>query len=142
MPIQVLGYDAGPFAQYHEEARGDRFIRQFLKLVFSGNYPPGGDALDLTNAGGTPAAPTTISPAAYLGVVDIDVLERGVTGGLVAGGGFCAIIAPNANTPLKFADLANLKLKIFTSGNTELGAGAYPASVLGDVVIIEVVYAR
>lgn len=142
MSLQLLGYDGGAFAQYHAEGMPERFMRVYLKVLFSGNYPAGGDTLDLTNAGGTPAAPNTIPAAVNGGVVDVDIIERGVVGGFVAGGGFCALIAPNANAPLKFADLANLKLKLFTSGNTELGAGAYPASVLGDIIILEVVYVR
>lgn len=143
MSIQVVGFDAGAFAQYHEEARGDRFIRQFLKLVFSGSYSTGGDTLDLTNAGGTPAAPNTVPPAVANGLVDVDVIERStVSTGNAAGGGFYVLVAPNADVPLKFADLTTLKIKIFTGGTTELSAGAYPASVTSDVVILECVYAR
>lgn len=143
MPITVLGFDGGAFAQYHAEGMPERFLRVYTKLVFSGNYPAGGDTLDLTNAGGTPTSPNTVPAAVAGGVVDLDVIARSsAAGGLAAGGGLYVVIAPNANAPLKFSDLATLKMKIFTSGNTELGAGAYPASVTGDIVTVEVVYVR
>ena len=143
MSIKALGYDGTPF-NFENHTVGDvTVIRDFVLLQFSGNYSTGGDALDLTNGGGTPASPTTVPPAASVGVIDLDVIARSsAAGGLVAGGGSYVIIAPNAHTPLQFADLANLKVKIFTSGNTELAAGAYPASVTGDVVILEIPYAR
>ena len=144
--IQVLGFDGGAFDQNSIEARGDRFLREYVKLVFSGNYPTGGDTLDLTNAGGTPAAPTTVPQAAQRGVVDIDLIERATTNAsLTAVGGYYIVLAPNANLPLKFADLANLKIKVFknTAGSVaEYPAGAYGADVLADVVLLEVVYSR
>lgn len=147
MAIKLVGYDGTPFIPInHESAAGDRFLREFLLVQFSGNYPTGGDTLDLTNAGGTPAAPTTVSPASQLGVVDVDVLARStLAASLLGAGGDYVIVAPNADTPLKFADLTTLKLKVFknTAGAiAEYPAGAYGADVLADIVILEVVYAR
>jgi hypothetical protein len=147
MSIKVVGYDNTPFDQRHEEARGDRFIRQVLLLVLSGNYVAGGDALDLSNAGGSPSAPNTISQATLGRVVDIDIQVRG-TGtvpSLGAAGGEYVIVAPNQDTPLLPADLALLKLKIFknTAGSVaEYPAGAYGTDVLADVITLEVVYSR
>src|SRR5580704_6850953 len=111
MSIKVLGYDATPFDQRHEEARGDRFIRQVLLLQFSGNYATGGDALDLTNAGGSPSAPSTVSQATLGRVVDIDIQVRGTATvpSLAAAGGDYVIVAPNQDAPLQPADLSLLK---------------------------------
>lgn len=147
MAIKVVGYDGGPFAQYHQDAGGaGRVIRQFLQLILSGNYATNGDTLDLTNAGGVPTAPTTVTPAAGTGVIDIDVLPRSTSPtSLIGAGGDYIVVAPNADAPLKFSDLANLKLKVFknTAGSVqEYPAGAYGADVLADVIIIQVDYAR
>ena len=145
MTATLASFDGGAFGQYAEESEGGRFIRQYLKVVFSGNYPTGGDAIDLTNAGGTPNFPNTVPSAAAYGVADIDVIVRGTAASLAGVGGGYAIIAPNSNAPLKFADLANLKVKAFknTAGSVaEYPAGAYGADVLADVLILEVVYAR
>lgn len=146
MSIKVLGIDAGPFDQNSVEARGDRFLRTVVLLQLSGAYVANGDALDLTNGGGSALTPTTVPPGASRGVADIDVQVRATTNAslLAAGGGY-AVVAPNANTPLKFADLSNLKLKLFknTAGSVaEYPAGAYGADALADIVSLEVVYAR
>lgn len=146
MPIKVVGIDGGPFDQNSVEARGDRFLRAVVLLQFSGVYPAGGDVLDLTNAGGSALLPTTVLPAASRGVADIDVQVRATsnTSNLATGGSYL-VVAPNANTPLKFADLSLLKMKIFkdSAGSVaEYPAGAYGADVLADIVSLEVVYAR
>lgn len=146
MTIQLQSFDGGAFAQYSEDAASSgRFLRQYLKLLFSGNYAAGGDALDLTQAGGTVPFPNTVPPAASFGVVDIDLIERGTSAGLLFKGGYYEVISPNGDAPMKFADLANLKLKVFTNNSgsvVEYSAGAYGADVLADIVILEVVYAR
>ena len=146
MSIKVLGIDGGPFDQNSVEARGDRFLRAIVLLQLSGSYTTGGDPLDLTNAGGTALAPTTVPQAASRGVSDIDVIARATTNASnLATGGSYIILAPNANAPLKFADLANLKLKIFkdSAGSVaEYPAGAYSADALADIVMLEVVYVR
>jgi hypothetical protein len=146
MSIKVLAYDGTPFDQRAMEARGDRFIRQFLQLVFSGNYATGGDTLDLTNAGGTPAAPTTVPQATEGYVVDIDILPRSsAAASLLGAGGFYQIVAPNTHAPLQPADLSTMKMKIFknSAGSVaEYPNGAYGTDVPLDVVILEVVYSR
>lgn len=139
--ITVSGYDGAPFAQNHEESWGGRFLRQYLKLTFSGNYTTGGDALDLTNAGGSAALPNTLSPASSIGVVSIDVVARGPAAGVVAGGGGYSIVTPNSDAPLSFADLALLKMVIFNLA-AQYAQGAYGTDVTNDSVILEVVYAR
>lgn len=146
MAIKVVGIDGNPFDQRSVEARGDRFLRAIVLLVLSGNYTTNGDPLDLTNAGGTALAPNTIPPACSGGVADMDIQVRATSNTSVLGaGGSYAIVAPNANTPLKFADLANLKLKVFkdSAGSVaEYPQGAYGADALADIITLEVVYIR
>jgi hypothetical protein len=143
MPIKVLGSDGNPFDQNSVEVVAGRKLRATVLLQLSGAYPTGGDALDLTNGGGTPAAPTTIPSAQVRGVEAIDIMPRStLTTGQLAVGGTYLILAPNANTPLKPADLANLKLKVLNAGGGELGAGAYAAAQLTDVILAEIIYLR
>jgi hypothetical protein len=142
MSIQVLGFDNAPFNQNDCWAGGDRFIEVILLLKFAGNYVLGGDALDLTNGGGTPAAPTTFPWAEYRGAATFDIEAHGPAGSQSAGGGYYSVVAPNNDTPLTHADLANMKLKIFSGGGAELAAGAYPAAVLNDTVVIKLIYSR
>jgi hypothetical protein len=146
MAIKVLGFDGAPFSQYHVMSDGARFMRCLLQLVFSGNYATNGDALDITNGGGTPAAPNTI-PAAIggAGCVAIDLMPRSPSGGLANSGGSYVIVPPNADAPMKLADLANLKLKIFKDSAgaiAEYPNGAYGADVLADLVQMEAIYTR
>jgi hypothetical protein len=146
MTIKVVGLDGNPFDQNSVEARGDRFLREFVLLQLSGNYTTNGDTLDLTNGGGTSAFPNVLPPAASRGLADIDLIVRATTNAsLLAVGGGYAIIAPNANTPLKFSDLATLKLKVFknTAGSVaEYPQGAYGADVLADIIMLELPFVR
>lgn len=142
MSITVKGWDGNPVDQRSFWAGGDRFIEVILKLIFSGNYSTGGDTLDLTNAGGSPTAPTTFPWATSVGAVTFDIEAHGPAGSQSAGGGYYTVVAPNTDAPLTFSDLANMKVKIFSGGGVELSAGAYPAAVTGDSVIIKLIYAR
>ena len=142
MSIQLLGLDGNPFDQNSIWAGGDRFLETVLAVVFSGSYSTGGDSVDFTNGGGTPAVPSTIPPAQSRGAATLDVEAHGPSGSRSANGGYYTLVAPNNNRPSKFADLQNYKLKIFSGGGTELGAGAYPSDVLTDTVQIKVVWAR
>lgn len=142
MTITVLGSDGNPFDQNSVELIAGRKLRTVMKLKFTNNYATGGDTLDLTNGGGTVLAPTCIPAAESRGAESVEALARGPAGSQSAGGGYYAVVAPNGDTPLTQADLANLKLKIFSSGGAELGAGAYPAAVMNDVVLLEAIYLR
>lgn len=142
MSIAVKGWDGNPVDQRSFWAGGDRFVEAILKLVFSGSYVSGGDTLDLTNAGGSPSSPITFPWATSVGAVTFDIEAHGPAGSQSAGGGYYSVVAPNGDAPLTFADLANMKLKIFSGGGVEQGAGAYPAAILTDTVIIKVIYAR
>lgn len=96
-------------------------IEVFGFLVFSGVYPAGGDILDWTTVIGanSPNGRTFVqsSPA-----------------------GKCAFCQVNGSNNRDFAwiqgaDLKTDKVKILTAADTELGAGAYPAGVSGDLNI-------
>ncbi len=91
-----------------------RSVRRTLALAFSGNYPTGGDALDLTataNPNGFEGAHAfSLNPAVY-GVRNV---PDGYTAEILPGA------APNA-----------WKVKWYTASNTELAAGAYPAGISG-----------
>lgn len=148
MSITVLGFDGNPFDQNSLWAGGDRFVEAIMKLKLSGSYVTGGDSLDLSNGGGTPTSPTAFPPAVVRGASTFDIEAHGSAGSWSSFGGYYQIVAPNADSPLTFADLQNMKLKIFQAGGSELGAGAYPTSQttpgspLTDTIIIKVVYAR
>lgn len=141
MSITVLGFNGGAFDQNSAEGMPERFMRTYCKLLFSGSYPSGGDTLDLTNGGGTPSAPNVVPAAVSGGLVDIDVIVRSPAGGVGNAAGSYVIVPPNSNAPLKFSDITNLKVKIFSAGTSEF-SGAYGASVLNDVVILELVWQR
>lgn len=96
-----------------------------VQITPSGNYPAGGDTVDLTPligqaAGGVPVFAANNAP------LNGDVSFSGAGG---AGAEFIGSFIPGAQ-------LNNGKLKILvtTSGN-ELGAGAYPATLLNDANI-------
>ncbi len=90
----------------------------FFNVVPSGSYSTGGDTLDLTKmtqdvnfVGMAPGfIPSDQAP------ISIDVWD---TGGNVTNGVMCVAGTTQANAKLKF----------LTAFGTELGAGAYPASI-------------
>lgn len=92
-----------------------------LSAVASGNYVTGGDTINLTVI----ADPNHIGPncqAGYPGKIDdysVEQMPVGYGGELIPG-----------------TTLANWKLKIFTTSNTELAAGAYPAAITGDKIFV------
>lgn len=141
--ITVLGMDQNPYDQNSLEPCNGRFLRQVVNLKFSGNYVAGGDVLDLTNAGGTPAAPNVVPPAQARGLVAIDIRPLATTNASLSainGNYICRI--PSAVVPVAGANLAALKVKIYVGAGTEYVAGAYGADVLADVVQAELIWAR
>ena len=142
MSIKVLGSDGNPFDQNSVEVVAGRKLRSVVLLKLSGNYASGGDALDLTNGGGAPANPTTLIPAQARGVEAIDLMVRGTSAGIVAAGGGYVIVTPNGDAPMSFTDIQNLKLKVFATAGVELGAGAYSAGALADVIEAEIIWLR
>jgi hypothetical protein len=89
------------------------------KVTFSGNYTAGGDTLNLTTA----TNPKFLS-GAFLGYVPTEYRVCNDA----AGYGFEWV--PGTT-------LANGKLKLWSSANTELAAGAYNAALTGDSLLIE-----
>ena len=144
--IKVAAFDGNPITERTYDAGGEgRFLKALFLLVFSGSYATGGDTLDLTNGGGTPAAPTGIPQGSPGTVASISVSPRGTSAGLNAAGGLYKIVTPNSDAPLKASDLSTLKLKIFANSagsTTEYSAGAYGSDVLADQVILEVDFTR
>ena len=91
-----------------------------ISAVASGNYTAGGDTVNLTSL----LNPKNFSNAlaGYPGKIEdfsIEQMPAGYGGELIPG-----------------TTLANWKLKIFTTSNTELGAGAYPAAITGDTIYL------
>jgi hypothetical protein len=144
MTIKLAGFDNTPFTpQRHASAAGDRFIQTYLLAVLSGSYVTGGDLLDLSNNNGaSPSYPNTIPFAVGTGLVGIDIMQRGPTGGFTGLGGLALIVPPNADTPMTFADVLLLKLKLLVVVGTEYTAGAYGAGVTGDEITLRCTWAR
>lgn len=137
MSVAVKGFDGNPFDQ-RSITEFVRYITTYCQLVFTGTYPTGGDTLDFTNNNGaSPLSPNTVPPTASSGSVgpsSVSVQNDGPAAGLRIAGGTYAIVRGTNPT--------NWKIKVFTTGNTELAAGAYPASSLADTPILESVWAR
>jgi hypothetical protein len=144
MSIQVLGFDGNPFDQNSIEAAGGRFLKTLVRLALSGSYVTGGDTLDLTNAGGTVAAPNTVPNAQSRGLVQIDVRPISkLTTSFAAAGGQYEIISAAGVVPIPLANIATaLKLKLILIGGGEYSAGAYGADALGDLIEVEIYWAR
>ena len=95
----------------NEDGSGSNLFYAIATLTFSGNYPAGGDTLDFTTV--ADKLPSTQIIQAFADS------QNGNAGYYV---------------PVQGTALNNWKLKAFTGGGTELGAGAYPASVTTDIV--------
>jgi len=84
-------------------------------LTFSGNYVSGGDTLDFTQV-------TNVLPSDTIVQVFAES-QNGNSGYYI---------------PIQGAALNNWKLKAFVGGGTEIGAGAYPGTVTGDIVQLSI----
>ncbi len=142
MAIQVLGVDGNPFDQNSIEGGPGRTVKTYVLFKFSGSYVTGGDTLDLSNGGGTPAAPNTIPTAQARGLVCLDIRPFAkTTSSFSASNGQYIPITPAV--PINGAALTTLKVKLMTNETTEYSAGAYAASdVLSDIVIAELTWLR
>jgi hypothetical protein len=142
MAITVLGFDGNPMDQNSIEGYGIRFLRTLHLLKLSGNYPTGGDLLDLTNGGGSLAAPVAI-PINTRGLASVDVRPFCKTASsFSAADGQYFIIAPGGVTPISLANCALLKLKLMLDIGIEYTAGAYGADALADMLILECLWGR
>jgi hypothetical protein len=118
------------------DASGDNLVIAVALITPSGAYPTGGDTMDLTpvmqQVPGTEivqvSVPDTNSPNntafGQIGGYYVPQGQPGPQGGNQNGN---PVTAYNA-----------WKLKAFSAGGAELGAGAYPASVLADVITVEI----
>jgi hypothetical protein len=98
---------------------GENDLYVFGTLTASGSYTSGGDTLDFT----------TVANQIGASQAPLQVWVGGSTGDSY---GFVRAASPT---------LANGKLKINTTSNAELAAGAYPARITGDANIqIEAVF--
>ena len=98
---------------------GENDLYVFGTLTASGSYASGGDTLDFT----------TVANQIGASQAPVQVWVGGSSGDSY---GFVRAASPT---------LANGKLKINTTSNSELGAGAYPARITGDANIqIEAVF--
>lgn len=91
-----------------------------IAAVASGNYVAGGDTVNLANLL-NPSNHGNAS-AGFPGTIDdfsVEQMPAGYGGELIPG-----------------TTLANWKLKITTTANTELAAGAYPAAITGDTIYL------
>lgn len=107
------------------EKRGTNFKTTVFSLAMSGNYPGDpGEVVTLTDLASNPAARTVTGPggAAVLGGANIAIQQLG---------GYTAQFKPTATA-------GQYNLSFWTSGGTELGAGAYPAAISGGALTVEV----
>jgi hypothetical protein len=143
MSITVLGADGGPFDQNSIISVGDRFIKAIYRFVLSGNYVTGGDNLDFTNAGGTPAAPNAVPVAQSRGLISIDIRPISkLTTSFAAAAGQYEIIVPGGVLPVALPVANSFKLKLMLDIAFEYAAEAYGADALGDILQAEVHWLR
>lgn len=133
MPVLLLGLDGNPWTPRDMDATANNFVTVRCKVQLSGNYPTGGDALDLTAIASyvpTNAVPIQITPT-----------EQGTAAvpSLSAAGGFAEIIQ-NAVPTLK-----NFLLKLFKNSagsTTEYSNGAYGTDALADNLQLEITWRK
>jgi hypothetical protein len=94
---------------------GTNLFYAIASLTFSGNYPTGGDTLDFTTVADRLPSTQILQVCAES--------QNGNAGYYV---------------PVQGTALNNWKLKAFTSGGTELTAGAYPSTVTSDIVQLSI----
>jgi len=102
--------------------------RLFLQLVFTGNYATGGDTLNLN-----PSAFKDPNGKGILGYPE-NVPKEGVA---VFSQNFTGAYALYSAQVVPGTTLGNFKVQIATGG-VELGAGAYPAGILNQSIVVEV----
>jgi len=129
MSVSLLSGDGSgaPVNQNDIDGSANNFIFVQCRLGFTSNYATNGDTLDLT-------------PLASFGLLFANFIEASIesNGGAAGNPG----LAGGNYQYLLGTTLANGKLKIFATAGTELGAGAYPASITGDVVTLTLVFRK
>ncbi len=97
------------------DSSASNFVYAVATLTFSGSYPTGGDTLDFTQV--ADKLPSTQIVQAFA------ESQNGNSGYYI---------------PIQGTTLNNWKLKAFVGGGTEVGAGAYPGSITGDIVQLSI----
>ena len=130
--LQIASSNGQPMIEANQKT-----ITVYFQIVASGNYVTGGDTLDLTQlfgaTGGQPGMDVTTASLPLR--VEIESAKAGGVSG------WWYQYTPAAASPT----LANGKMQIFggsaAAGSVaqEMAAGAYPASVTGDVIIAKAI---
>lgn len=123
MSIAINGMDGNPATIRDIDSSGQWYCYGSFRLAFSNSYSTGGDTLDLT-------AVANLFPSGTLVYAFIDGNGTG-TQQSASGGYYVVIGNQGAGTALNA-----FKVKIFAAAGTELAAGAYPAAVTGDYVVL------
>jgi hypothetical protein len=97
------------------DGSASNFVYAVATLTFSGNYPTGGDTLDFT---------TVADKLPSTQIVQVFAESQNGNSGYYI--------------PVQGAALNTWKLKAFIGGGTEIGAGAYPGTVTGDIVQLSI----
>ena len=122
MSIAIRGTDGNPLTSRDIDANSNNFIYVQGRLIFSGAYVGGGDTIDWTTVTGLPIPSTSL----------ISLLVE-------TNGGSNILYSPIGGP----ATLLNAwLLKVFNGAFAELGAGAYPAAVLADVVTFQATFRK
>ncbi len=109
MPISIA------LASNNVDSSASNFVYAIATLSFFGSYPAGGDTLDFTTV-------ASVLPSSQV----IQAFAESQNGNA----GYYIIV--------QGAALNNWKLKCFSGGGAEITAGAYPASVTGDIVQLSI----
>ncbi len=107
-------------------------ITCFGTVAFSGNYPAGGDAVDLTSLFGKQGV-QGVGPASTQQPVTFYVMSQNGGYGTSSAAGLGGYYVPVKGTALN-----NWKLQLFDAGGTERATAAYPAGVTADKVFFEI----
>jgi len=97
------------------DSSASNFVYAVATLAFTENYPTGGDTLDFTQVADKLPSDTIVQVFAES--------QNGNSGYYI---------------PVQGTALNNWKLKAFLGGGTEIGAGAYPGTVTGDIVQLSI----
>lgn len=129
MSIAILGLDGNPMTTRDIDASPNNYVFSCHKLAFSGNYTTGatGDVLDLTAIAGL--IPSQALPLSLFA-------EGNGPSTAWAGLGGYYTISQNA------AALNGYRIRVWQPGGSELGSGAYPATILADSVTLQILWRK
>lgn len=124
MPVAILGLDGAPFTTRDIDGSPNNFIYSSFLLGFSGSYVTAGtgDLIDLTTVAGL--IPSSKPP------LSLFAEGNGPTTAWFGIGGY-ATISQNGSA------LNTYRIRFWQAGGGELGSGAYPATILADVITLQ-----